>query len=156
MTSTTTRAGLTIASVLADFVERRVLPGTGIDADALWAGLASILDRFVPINRVLLAKRDTIQARLDAWHAANPGPIADMATYQAFLREIGYLVAEPAPFTIGTVNVDAEIATMAGPQLVVPSLNDRFVLCQCALGKPLRRTLRNRCARRAAGEARRL
>jgi len=128
MTSTTTRAGLAIASVLADFAEQRALPGTGIDADALWAGLAAILERFVPVNHALLAKRDVLQAKLDAWHSANPGPIADMPTYQAFLREIGYLVAEPAPFTIGTENVDAEIARMAGPQLVVPSLNDRFVL----------------------------
>jgi malate synthase len=128
MTSTTMRAGLTIASELADFVENRALPGTGIAADALWAGLATILERFVPVNRALLAKRDALQAKLDEWHLANPGPIADMAAYQAFLREIGYLVPEPPPFSIGTQNVDAEIATMAGPQLVVPSLNDRFVL----------------------------
>ena len=128
MTSTTTRAGLTIASELAEFVENRALAGTGIAADALWAGLAAILDRFVLVNRALLAKRDVLQAKLDAWHSANPGPIADMPAYQAFLREIGYLVPEPAPFEIGTQNVDAEIATVAGPQLVVPSLNDRFVL----------------------------
>jgi malate synthase len=128
MTSRTTRAGLSIASELTDFVETRALPGTGISADALWAGLAAILDRFVPVNRALLAKRDALQAMLDDWHTANPGPIGDMAAYQAFLREIGYVVAEPAPFSIGTQNVDAEIATMAGPQLVVPSLNDRFVL----------------------------
>ena len=128
MTSRTTRAGLSVASELADFVERRALPETGISADALWAGLAAILARFVPVNRALLAKRDALQAKLDDWHTANPGPIADMAAYQAFLREIGYLVPEPAPFSIGTQNVDAEIATMAGPQLVVPSLNDRFVL----------------------------
>jgi malate synthase len=122
------RAGLKVASVLADFVEARALADTGISADALWRGLAGLLDRFVPVNRALLAKRDAIQARLDDWHAANPGLVADMATYQAFLREIGYLVPEPEPFSIGTQNVDAEIATMAGPQLVVPSLNDRFVL----------------------------
>jgi malate synthase len=82
----------------------------------------------VPVNRALLAKRDTLQTQIDAWHKANPGPISDMPAYQAFLRDIGYLVAEPAAFAIGTQNVDAEIATMAGPQLVVPSLNDRFVL----------------------------
>ncbi len=128
MTSRTTRAGLYIASELADFVENRALPETGIAADALWTGLAAILDRFVPVNRALLAKRDALQARLDDWHTSNPGPIQDMTAYQAFLREIGYLVEEPAPFSIGTKNVDAEIATMAGPQLVVPSLNDRFVL----------------------------
>ncbi|MFZ1368274.1 MAG: malate synthase G, partial [Sphingorhabdus sp.] len=122
------RAGLQIASALADFIETKALPGTGVEAEALWQGLADILARYVPINRALLAKRDDLQAKIDAWHKANPGPIADMAAYQAFLRDIGYLVAEPAPFTIGTQNVDAEIATMAGPQLVVPSLNDRFVL----------------------------
>ncbi len=128
MTKYVSRAGLQIAEELAQFVETRALDGTGIGADALWAGLADILARFVPVNRNLLARRDVLQAKLDAWHKANPGPIADMAAYQSYLREIGYLVPEPAPFAIGTENVDAEIATMAGPQLVVPSLNDRFVL----------------------------
>jgi malate synthase len=128
MTKYVTRAGLQVAEELARFVETCALPDTGLTADRLWQGLADILARFVPQNRDLLAKRDEIQAKLDAWHKANPGPIADMAAYQAFLREIGYLVPEPAPFAIGTQNVDAEIATMAGPQLVVPSLNDRFVL----------------------------
>jgi malate synthase len=122
------RAGLQIASVLADFMETRALAETGVEVGALWQGLADVLARFVPINRALLAKRDDLQAKLDVWHKANPGPIDDMQGYQAFLREIGYLVPEPAPFAIGTQNVDAEIATMAGPQLVVPSLNDRFVL----------------------------
>lgn len=128
MTVYVTRAGLQIAEELAEFVEMRALPETGLAADALWQGLADMLARFVPVNRELLAKRDDIQAKLDAWHKANPGPITDMAGYQAYLREIGYLVPEPAPFLIGTKNVDAEIARMAGPQLVVPSLNDRFVL----------------------------
>ncbi len=128
MTQYVTRAGLQVAEELAHFVEVRALAGTGIGVDQLWQGLADILTRFVPVNRNLLAKRDEIQAKIDAWHKANPGPITDMAMYQAFLREIGYLVPEPAPFAIGTQNVDAEIATMAGPQLVVPSLNDRFVL----------------------------
>ncbi len=122
------RAGLKVAEELAGFVEGPAVEGTGIAASAIWSGLASILERFVPVNRALLAKRDVLQGKLDAWHRSHPGPIADMAAYQAFLRDIGYLVPEPAPFTIGTVNVDAEIATMAGPQLVVPSLNDRFVL----------------------------
>ena len=128
MTKYTTRAGLRIAEQLALFIESHALAGTSIAADGLWQGLSDILDRFVPQNRMLLAKRDAIQVKLDAWHRANPGPITDMAGYQAFLREIGYLVPEPASFCIGTQNVDAEIATMAGPQLVVPSLNDRFVL----------------------------
>ena len=122
------RAGLQVAAILADFVESKALPGTGVEAAALWQGLADILARFVPVNRALLAKRDDIQAKLDAWHKANPGPIADMGAYRKFLTEIGYLVPEPVGFEIGTKNVDAEIALMAGPQLVVPALNDRFVL----------------------------
>jgi malate synthase len=128
MTTYTERAGLQVADVLAEFVETRALAGTGIAATSLWVGLADILDRFTPRNRALLAKREDLQAKLDDWHRANPGPIQDMAAYQAFLREIGYLVPEPAPFEITTSNVDDEIAVMAGPQLVVPSLNDRFVL----------------------------
>ena len=128
MTNYVTRAGLRIAAQLVEFTESHALAGTGIAADALWQGLTDILDRFVPHNRMLLAKRDDIQAQLDAWHRVHPGPITDMAAYQGFLRDIGYLVPEPAPFSIGTQNVDAEIAVMAGPQLVVPSLNDRFVL----------------------------
>ena len=128
MTKYVTRAELRIAEQLVEFIESRALTGTGIAADSLWQGLADVLGRFVPQNRILLAKRDEIQSKLDDWHRANPGPISDMAGYQAFLREIGYLVPEPASFSIGTQNVDAEIATMAGPQLVVPSLNDRFVL----------------------------
>ncbi|WP_373475301.1 malate synthase G [Sphingorhabdus sp.] len=123
-----TRSNLQIAEELALFVETRALAGTGIAVDHLWQGLANILQNFVPQNRALLAKRDLIQAKLDAWHTANPGPISNMAEYINFLREIGYLVDEPAAFGVGTQNVDAEIATMAGPQLVVPSLNDRFVL----------------------------
>jgi malate synthase len=126
MSVTVNRAGLKVAGVLADFVENRALSGTGIATEALWQGLADILARFAPRNRELLAERDTLQAQIDDWHRAHPGPIGDMAAYQAFLHQIGYLVPEPAPFTIDTQNVDAEIATMAGPQLVVPSLYDRF------------------------------
>ena len=119
------RSGLKVADVLAGFVEIEVLPGTGIDAARLWDGLAAILSRFTPVNRALLAKRDDLQTKIDAWHAANA---FDAAAYEAFLREIGYLVPEPAPFTIDTEGVDAEVATMAGPQLVVPALNTRFAL----------------------------
>ena len=126
--STVGRAGLQIAAVLADFVEVEVLPGTGVRADAVWAGLAEILDRFVLINRTLLARRSDLQAQIDAWHQARAGQPHDVDNYEQFLRDIGYLVAEPAPFAIDTANVDAEVATMAGPQLVVPSLNTRFAL----------------------------
>lgn len=128
MSSIVDRAGLKIAAVLADFVEKEALPGTGIAAATLWQGLASLLERFVPVNRALLARRDDLQAQIDAWHDAHRDAALDAEAYQAFLREIGYLADEPAAFAIGTLNVDPEIATMAGPQLVVPSLNDRFVL----------------------------
>jgi malate synthase len=126
MSDFVTRAGLSVAPVLADFIEAKALPGTGIDADTFWAGAADIFARFAPENRALLTKRDEIQAKLDAWHSANPGPITDQRAYQGFLREIGYLVPEPDAFEIGTENVDPEIARLAGPQLVVPSLNARF------------------------------
>ncbi len=122
------RAGLQVASVLADFIESRALPGTELEPNAFWRGVADIFAHLAPENRALLAKRDDIQARLDDWHAARRGQPIDPTEYQTFLREIGYLVDEPAPFTIGTENVDDEIASTAGPQLVVPSLNARFLL----------------------------
>jgi malate synthase len=119
------RSGLKIADVLATFVEDKVLPGAGIDATRLWDGLAAIVSRFVPVNRALLARREDLQAQIDAWHGANA---FDQAAYEAFLRAIGYLAPEPAAFTIETRDVDGEVATMAGPQLVVPALNTRFAL----------------------------
>ncbi|MDF2387119.1 malate synthase G [Nostoc ellipsosporum NOK] len=117
---TVIRSGLSVAEPLARFVEERVLPGLDIEAAGWWAGVAEIFARFAPENRALLAKRDALQAAIDA----APARAGDAA----FLREIGYLVDPPAPFEIGTRNVDAEIAHMAGPQLVVPALNARFVL----------------------------
>ena len=125
MTTYLDRSGLKVAPVLAAFVEDEVLPGTGIEPTRLWDGLAAILTRFAPVNRALLARRDELQAQIDAWHEANP---FEQAAYEAFLREIGYLVPEPALFVVDTANVDHEVATMAGPQLVVPSLNTRFAL----------------------------
>ncbi|WP_313737431.1 malate synthase G [Sphingobium yanoikuyae] len=122
------RAGLKVAATLADFIEQRALPGTGIDADAFWAGTADILARFTPDNAALLRTRDDLQTQIDAWHQVRRGQAHNAAAYQAFLREIGYLVEEPAPFGIGSENVDAEVARMAGPQLVVPILNARFLL----------------------------
>lgn len=122
------RAGLQVAEVLARFVETRVLPELAIEAGAFWAGAADVFARFAPENRALLAKRDALQAQIDAWCAEDPRRAADPAAQEAFLRAIGYLVPEPARFAIGTTNVDSEIATMAGPQLVVPALNARFVL----------------------------
>jgi malate synthase len=128
MTAYTNRAGLQVAEALVRFSEEKALPGTGVEASRFWQGVADILARCAPVNRALLARRDEIQTQLDNWHKANPGPITDMAAYQKFLTEIGYLAPVPVGFKIGTQNVDAEIATMAGPQLVVPALNDRFVL----------------------------
>ncbi|HYZ47552.1 MAG TPA: malate synthase G, partial [Sphingomonas sp.] len=122
------RSGLQVASVLARFIEEQALPGTGLEADAFWAGTAEIFARYVPENVMLLARRDAIQASLDDWHEERRGQPIDQAEYRQFLREIGYLVDEPAPFAVGTDNVDDEIARMAGPQLVVPSLNARFLL----------------------------
>jgi malate synthase len=122
------RAGLDIAAPLVTFIERDVLPGTGVAADAFWRGLAAIFARFAPENAALLTVRDTMQARIDAWYTAHADAPADPAAYRAFLDEIGYLVAEPAPFAIAPTRVDAELATLAGPQLVVPVLNARFLL----------------------------
>jgi malate synthase len=122
------KSGLRVATELAGFVEDRVLPGTGIAADAFWAGAADIFARFVPRNRALLAKRDALQAAIDDWHLARAGQPHDPQAYRAFLTELGYLVPEPAPFTVNPVNVDRELAETAGPQLVVPVLNARFLL----------------------------
>ncbi|MDF8334613.1 malate synthase G [Novosphingobium cyanobacteriorum] len=128
MTGYVDRAGLKVAGVLADFVESRALPGTGIDAEAFWVGAADVFARFAPRNRELLAKRDALQAQIDAWHTARAGKPQDIEAYKAFLTEIGYLVPEPAPFTVSPKNVDRELAEVAGPQLVVPILNARFLL----------------------------
>jgi len=128
MTQMVDRAGLSVARELADFIEAQALPGTGLDVTAFWRGTADIFARFAPRNKALLETRDALQARIDAWHEARAGKPVDVADYQAFLREIGYLVPAPAPFEIGSDNVDAELATMAGPQLVVPVLNARFLL----------------------------
>tara|TARA_R110000868_G_scaffold58802_1_gene181032 strand:+ start:1842 stop:3947 length:2106 start_codon:yes stop_codon:yes gene_type:complete len=120
--------GIEIARELFDFVNDRALPGTGVDGAKFWQDFAQLLGTFAPRNAALLEKREKLQAQIDAWHIDHKGQPIDQSEYQAFLKEIGYLVAEPAAFSINTENVDPEIATMAGPQLVVPSLNDRFVL----------------------------
>ncbi|WP_128893106.1 malate synthase G [Erythrobacter sp. HKB08] len=128
MSDYTTRAGLKIYPGLVDLLEKQVLGTLGRDADAFWQGFADLLADFAPRNRALLAKRDELQAKIDAWHKERRGKDHNAAEYRAFLDEIGYLVPEPETFTIGTQNVDPEIATMAGPQLVVPILNARFLL----------------------------
>lgn len=120
--------GLQVATVLHDFIENEALPGSGVDSAAFWAGAEQVIDDLAPRNRALLAERDEIQGKLDAWHAENAGANYDKAAYKNFLTDIGYLRPEPADFTIGTANVDAEIATTAGPQLVVPVMNARFAI----------------------------
>ncbi len=122
------RAGLQVDAALATFIDDEVLAPLARDSDAFWNGFGALLTRFVPVNRALLAKRDALQAQIDAWHVERAGKPLDQGEYQAFLREIGYLVPEPVPFKIATQNVDAEIAGCAGPQLVVPVLNARFLL----------------------------
>jgi malate synthase len=128
MTNRTDKSGLQVDSQFAAFVDQDVLAGLGLAPDAFWAGVADIFAKLTPRNRALLAKRDDIQARIDAWHKQRQGAPVDMDQYQAFLREIGYLVPEPAPFLISPTKVDAEVAKLAGAQLVVPILNARFVL----------------------------
>jgi malate synthase len=128
MTDMTTRAGIAIDARLATFLETEVLGPLGRDVDAFWQGFAALLARFAPRNRALLEKRESLQAQIDAWHIERAGKPHDSAAYKGFLTAIGYLVPEPGEFTIGTQNVDPEIATMAGPQLVVPILNARFLL----------------------------
>ncbi len=120
--------GLQVARELHDFIAREALPGTGLDADKFWAGFAALATELMPVNRELLATRDRLQAAIDAWHRENPEKPIEALDYTAFLREIGYLVPEGTDFQIGTTNVDPEIATIAGPQLVVPLTNARFAL----------------------------
>ena len=120
--------GLQVARELHDFIAKEALPGTGVDADRFWKGFAELAVKLMPENRALLAQRDKLQAAIDAWHKENPERPIDALDYTAFLREIGYLVPEGNEFQIGTQNVDPEIATMAGPQLVVPLTNARFAL----------------------------
>jgi len=119
---------LKISPALHAFVETEALPGSGVDAGQFWAGFAALAVKLMPENRALLAERDRLQAAIDAWHKANPARPIDALDYTAFLREIGYLRPEGADFQIGTANVDPEIATVAGPQLVVPLTNARFSL----------------------------
>jgi malate synthase len=118
---------LRIAKPLHDFIDREALPGTGVDPARFWGGFSAILHDLAPVNRALLEKRDALQAAIDAWHKQHKG-VGDPAAYRAFLAEIGYLLPEPGPFTITTDHVDPEIATIAGPQLVVPITNPRYAL----------------------------
>ncbi|MFZ3206333.1 MAG: malate synthase G, partial [Pseudomonas sp.] len=128
MTERVQVGGLQVAKVLFDFVNNEAIPGTGIAADKFWTGVEAVINELAPKNRALLAKRDQIQAQIDAWHQARAGQTFDAVAYKAFLEEIGYLLPQPADFQASTENVDEEIARLAGPQLVVPVMNARFAL----------------------------
>ncbi|WP_327439069.1 malate synthase G [Pseudomonas donghuensis] len=120
--------GLQVAKVLFDFVNNEAIPGTGVSAEQFWVGAEKIINDLAPKNKALLAKRDALQAQIDAWHQARKGQAHDAVAYKAFLQDIGYLLPEAADFQASTQNVDDEIARMAGPQLVVPVMNARFAL----------------------------
>ena len=128
MTARTTLHGLQVDAALARFIDEQVLPGTGVAPNAFWKGFDALVHELAPTNAALLAKRDRIQSEMDAWHSANPGPIQNMKAYRAFLKKTGYLVKPPKGVKATTANVDAELATQAGPQLVVPILNARYAL----------------------------
>jgi malate synthase len=120
--------GLQVARVLHDFVRDEVVAGTGVSAGPFWAGFAALLTELGPRNRAMLDRRAALQAQIDSWHIAHRAQAFDQSEYEAFLREIGYLLPAPAPFAVSTANVDLEIASIAGPQLVVPISNARYAL----------------------------
>ena len=120
--------GLQVAKELFDFVNEKAIPGTGIDQDKFWSEFSAIANELAPKNKALLAKRDDLQAKIDAYHTERKGQSLNFAEYKAFLEEIGYLVPQGPDFSATTQNVEPEIAEMAGPQLVVPVMNARFAL----------------------------
>ncbi len=128
MTDRIGKNGIMVAAELASFVDDHALPGTGITADHFWSGFAGLVEKMTPRNRALLQTREELQARIDEWHVKRRGTAHDRTEYEAFLHEIEYLVEEGEAFEIATTNVDPEIATVPGPQLVVPITNARFAL----------------------------
>ncbi|WP_323780471.1 malate synthase G [Leisingera sp.] len=122
------KQGIQVALELADFIEKQALPGTGVEAETFWKGLAALVNGFGAENRALLEKREKMQAEIDAWHIANRDKPHDHEAYKAFLANIGYLLPEGGDFEIETQNVDPEIASVPGPQLVVPITNARYAL----------------------------
>ena len=131
MTARTAIHNLQVANSLLSFLNDRMLPATGVHQDVFWKGFNDIVADLAPKNIALLAERDRIQTAMDQWHTANPGPVAEgkaMKAYRKYLSQIGYLVTEPKSAQATTANVDAELAKLAGPQLVVPILNARYAL----------------------------
>ncbi len=128
MTRRIEKGGLQVAETLANLIDNEILPGTGVDAQRFWTQFDAIVHELAPVNRALLDKRDEIQARIDAWYRDNPRRPPDLNAYKSMLRDIGYLVPQGGSFDISTDSVDAEIAHIAGPQLVVPVSNARFAL----------------------------
>ncbi|QDL36068.1 malate synthase G [Rhodoferax sediminis] len=128
MTARTPVHNLQVATELHQFINEKVLPGTGVDSATFWQGFDAIVADLAPKNIALLAERERLQTELDTWHQANPGPIRDMVAYRKFLETIGYLVPSPENVKTSTAHVDAELAMQAGPQLVVPILNARYAL----------------------------
>ena len=122
------RHGLAIGQELDDFVMNEALPGSGVDPDAFWAGFAALIADFTPRNQELLEVRESMQASIDAWHKERVGQPHDAAAYRAFLEELGYLLPEGPDFAIDPTNVDAELASVPGPQLVVPVMNARYAI----------------------------
>ncbi len=128
MTERIQAGGLQVAKVLHDLVANEIAPGTGVDSDRFWAELENIFTELAPVNKALLARRDDLQAQIDAWHQQRRGQAHNAVEYRAFLEQIGYLLPEADDFSITTENVDPEIAKLAGPQLVVPVMNARYAL----------------------------
>jgi len=131
MTARTNIHQLQVATPLYDFIEKQVLPAVGVKSDKFWKGFSDVVTDLAPKNIALLAERDRIQTAMDQWHTAHPGPVGEgkaMKDYRKFLSQIGYLVPEPKNAQATTANVDAELAKLAGPQLVVPILNARYAL----------------------------
>ena len=128
MTQRVERHRLQVAEELARFIEDEALPGTGVDANSFWEAFSRIVHGLTPANRAALDTRDLLQGKLDAWHRENPGTITDPSAYRTFLSEIGYLVEEGEDFQIDTSNIDPEISSVPGPQLVVPITNARYAL----------------------------
>lgn len=124
----TDRSGLAVGQELDDFVMNEALPGSGVDPEAFWGGFAQLIADFAPRNRELLEIRESMQASIDAWHKERVGQPHDAAAYRAFLEELGYLQPEGPDFAIDPTNVDPELATIPGPQLVVPVMNARYAI----------------------------